>query len=86
MSETRFYTAPAAQLVEGVSTADGQDVLSVRADGDYVSATVYTPRSDDPGLDARNRSDPETRIYRRDEMVALAEFSDTTVVIDGSDT
>lgn len=81
MTSVKFYEVTAAQLVPGVSTDDGQDVLAVRRDGQYVSATVYTPRPDDPEVDAENRATPETRIYRSDELVRLAEFPDTPVVI-----
>lgn len=76
---TIFYTLPASQLVEGLSTDDGQDVVAVTFDGSAVSATVYTPRPDDPDADAYNRATPETRIYGRSQLVALAVFDDTTV-------
>ena len=74
-----FYQIPATSLVEGVSTDDGQDVLSVHHCGDSISAVVYTPRSDDPSTDELNRTQPETRIWRRHELVDLAVFTDTEV-------
>jgi hypothetical protein len=75
-----FYTLPAQNLVEGVSTADGQDVISVDVGDDgMVFAQVYTPRSDDPEQDASNRGAPESRLYRVDDRVDLAVFSDTEV-------
>ena len=76
---TLFYKLPAALLVEGVSTDDGQDVLSVHDWGESISTAVYTPRSDDPAIDELNRTQPETRIWRRDELVDLAVFTDTEV-------
>ena len=78
-TKTEFYTAKAQDIVEGVSTADGQDVIDVYHDDNYVSLTVYTPRSDDPEQDEQNRSEPETRIYDYDEKVDLAVFEDTEV-------
>lgn len=79
MTTTTFYELPARLLVNGISTADGQDVIRVQVHGASVSATVYTPRPDDPDADDYNRSAPETRIYGRDEMTALAVFDDTAV-------
>lgn len=76
---TLFYTLPATALVEGVSTDDGQDVLAVHRNGDSISATVYTPRSDDPDIDTLNRTQPETRLFRCHGMVELAVFTDTQV-------
>jgi hypothetical protein len=79
-----FYQLAAQLLEEGMSTADGQDVLSVSIDDDgTVYASVYTPRSDDLALDEQNRAEPEARVYGPGELVALAVFSDTDV--DGSD-
>lgn len=75
-----FYTLPAPKLEEGMSTDDGQDILDVDDDGEkWVWVRVYTPRSDDPELDAENRCEPETRGYERDRRVDLAVFSDTPV-------
>lgn len=74
-----FYKLPAHLLVEGLSTADGQDVVEVTVHGASVSATVYTPRPDDPDADDYNRSTPEGRIYDRGELVDLAVFDDTAV-------
>ncbi|NKQ57325.1 hypothetical protein HFP15_31110 [Amycolatopsis sp. K13G38] len=81
--EPGFYTLPAADLEEGMSTADGQDIVSVGTDPDgTVFADVYTPRSDDPELDERNRSETECRMYQPGERVAMGTFVDTE--IDGS--
>ena len=74
-----FYELPASALVEGVSTDDAQRVIDVDHDGGWVSATVYTPRTDDDDADADNRGNPETRIYARDQLVSLAAFGDTGV-------
>lgn len=66
-----------------MSTADGQDIVSVGTDPDgTVFAHVYTPRSDDPELNERNRSETECRIYQPGERVAIGTFVDTE--IDGS--
>lgn len=74
-----FYTLPAHQLVEGLSTDDGQDIVDVLVHGTSITATVYTPRPDDPDADAYNRATPEGRIYGHDELVDLAVFDDTVV-------
>lgn len=63
---TVFYTLPASDLEPGLSTADGQYILSVDSDGDAVLYTVATPGYDDT----------ETRIAPVDERVELAEFED----------
>lgn len=83
-----FYTLPVEYVRCGMSTADGQDVLRTSIDCDhtdrtYVSLEVYTPRSDDPELDAENRCAPEWRIYPIGERIDLAVFVDTDN--DGSD-
>jgi hypothetical protein len=74
-----FYALPAQYLQLGVSTDDGQDVITVQHDGDSVIYTCYTPRPDDPDADAYNRSAPETRIRDRSRPVDLAVFEDTEV-------
>lgn len=74
-----FYSLPADKLTEGLSTDDGQDIIDVSRWGDDIHASVYTPRSDDPGLDESNRLEPEVRIYSATEMVDLAIFADTSV-------
>jgi hypothetical protein len=73
-----FYALPATALEPGMSTADGQDVVSVdvAADG-TVYADVYTPRSDDPDADADNLDATDCRIYAPGELVAMADFPDT---------
>lgn len=78
-----FYSLLAEHLVEGMSTADGQDFVDVSVDDRNVYTHVYTPRSDDPDQDASNRSETEARVYRIDERVDLAVFPDTT--IDGTE-
>lgn len=74
-----FYAFPAHELVEGLSTDDGQDIVDVAVHGTSVTTTVYTPRPDDPDADAYNRATPESRIYGRDDLVSLAVFDDTAV-------
>lgn len=84
--KTRFYSIPAEKLIPGVSTDDGQDVLKVSKDSNgWIWATVYTPRSDDPGQDAENMMYPETRGYAPGEQVDLAVFEDTQVDLSESD-
>jgi hypothetical protein len=79
-----FYSLPATELDEGMSTDDGQDVLDVSVDPDgSVIAHVYTPRSDDPDLDEENRGETEARMYFPGEHVDLAVFEDTQT--DGRD-
>lgn len=72
-----FYDLPAGELVAGLSTDDGQDVLDVAVHGGSVSVTVYTPRPDDADADADNRSAPESRIHDRGSYVGLAVFPNT---------
>ena len=74
-----FYALPAQYLQPGLSTDDGQDVLEVNVDGGFVSVVVYTPRPDDPELDAYNRCAPESRIYDRNRLVGLAVYGDTHI-------
>lgn len=74
-----FYELPASELVEGVSTDDAQDVIGVERRGNSVSATVYTPRPDNPDADADNKDSPETRLYGCEQLVSLAVFDDTGV-------
>lgn len=79
-----FYSLPATKLEEGMSTADGQDIVSVNVhEGGGVSVEVYTPRSDDSEQDAANREETETRYCSPGERVQLAVFADTDV--DGRD-
>lgn len=73
------YGLPAQLLVTGLSTADGQDIVAVEIDGSTVAATVYTPHPDSAEADAHNWSAPETRVYGRDQLVALAVSDDTAV-------
>ena len=79
MPDTVFYSLPAEQALPGMSTADGQHVTDVDRFDDRVQLYVYTPRPDDPDQDISNRSDPETRVFARDERVDLAVFSTTAV-------
>ncbi|WP_225731075.1 MULTISPECIES: hypothetical protein [unclassified Nocardia] len=85
MFEQTFYTLPVDLIGTGMSTADGQDVIgiSIKHDEALIVLTVYTPRSDDPAIDAINRGEPEYRIYQFGERVALAVFPNTDH--DGSD-
>ncbi|MEU7631788.1 hypothetical protein AB0C34_17625 [Nocardia sp. NPDC049220] len=80
--EQIHYTLPARHLQPGMSTADGQDILTVSPNGPYIGITVYTPRDDDPATDAANRAEPEYRIYDPDEPVDLCTYTNTA--IDGS--
>lgn len=74
-----FYALPAQLVAEGMSTDDGQDVVSVTTDGGRVVIEVYTRRSDDPVADEINRSEPESRVYGSTDRVGLAVFPDTHV-------
>ncbi|SIC63906.1 Uncharacterised protein [Mycobacteroides abscessus subsp. abscessus] len=79
-----FYWVPAECLVEGVSTDDGQDVLSVRRVSAFrgpemVNFEVYTPRRDNPGIDSENRDYSESRYAPVGELVELCVFIDTVV-------
>lgn len=79
-----FYWVPAECLVEGVSTDDSQDVLSVRRVSAFrgpemVNFEVYTPRRDDPGIDSENRDYSESRCAAVGELVELCVFIDTVV-------
>lgn len=78
-----FYTLPAHRLTEGLSTDDGQDIISVTSHDDVVTAEVYTPRPDDLALDEDNRRNSEMRMYGACHEVALAVFVDTR--LDGRD-
>jgi hypothetical protein len=77
-----FYRLPARLLETGMSTDDGQDILTVSPGEGWVLACVYTPRSDDPQQDEVNRGETECRMYKLDEQVDLAVFADT--LTDGS--
>lgn len=76
-SRTIFYSLPAELLDVGMSTDDGQDILTVDT-GALVIFDVYTP-ADDPDEDAGRRCAPESRVARRGERVELAVFSNTLV-------
>jgi hypothetical protein len=71
------YEIEAENLEEGMSTSDGQDILDVHVGCEWVVAHVYTPRVDDPYLDAVNRGEPEARMWRRGDAVELMDFPDT---------
>lgn len=73
-----FYSLPANAMLAGMSTADGQDVLSVTIADGMVFAPVYTP-SEDPDEDNDRQCAPDSRMYEHDEMVDLAVFPDTDV-------
>jgi hypothetical protein len=79
--KTKFYTLPARCLKEGMSTDDGQDILSVSTEGGFTLYHVYTP-SDDPDEDEENQCAPEGRIRPTEDRVGLAVFHNTPV--DGS--
>lgn len=74
-----FYTLPAGRLIEGLSTDDGQDIISVTTQGNNVTAEVYTPRLDDLEIDEHNRANSEMRSYRLSDDVDLAIFPDTKI-------
>lgn len=76
---TIFYSLPAPLVQPGMSTDDGQDVLEVSEHNRSLYATVYTPRPDDPDIDATNRSGPELRVYDIGALIPLAVFDDTAV-------
>ncbi len=78
-----LYELPASDLVEGLSTDDGQDIIGLAELPGMVLATVYTPRPDNPDADADNMDNPETRVYSRDEMVRLAVFDDNGADLSG---
>lgn len=75
----KFYSLPAGRLVEGLSTDDGQDIVSVTIRSNDVTAEVYTPRPDNLELDEHNRDNSEMRIYNAADDVDLAIFPDTKV-------
>ena len=77
-----FYRLPARLLQVGMSTDDGKDILTLLPGDEWIIASVYTPRPDDLEQDEANRDESESRMYRPDEPVDLAAFSDTSV--DGS--
>ncbi|MBR7830452.1 hypothetical protein KDK95_29395 [Actinospica sp. MGRD01-02] len=77
-----FYRLPARMLEVGMSTDDGQDILTLMPGDEWIIASVYTPRPDDPEQDEANRGETESRMYRPGEPVDLAVFADT--LVDGS--
>jgi hypothetical protein len=65
-----FYTLPASKLRAGMSTADGQDVVSVDAsDPTFITYHVVTP----------GYADGETRGSLPNGTIRLAVFTDTEV-------
>lgn len=77
-----FYTLPAELIGEGMSTADGQDVLADADERDgLVCYDVYTP-ADDPDENAERQCSPEGRAKPVGERVDMATFWNTTT--DGS--
>ena len=74
-----FYEVPASELVAGVSTDDGQDVLGTVAIGDNIQVEVYTPRLDDAMEDLQNRGRSDTRVYASTRYIGLAVFDHTAV-------
>lgn len=81
-----FYLLPATDLEEGMSTDDGQDIVDVSRSDEWVFVDVYTPRSDDPELDAENRHETDCRMYRPNELVGMATFDDTAIDASDADT
>src|SRR5947209_4533208 len=78
----RYYRRPARELEPGMCTDDGQEILHVDVGDDLVIAEVYTPRPDDPALDAHNRATPESRIHRPGDLVHLAVFDPQVPTVD----
>lgn len=76
--EPLFYSLPAALLDVGMSTDDGQDILTVNVGPELVVFDVYTP-SDDPDEDTDRRLTPEARAVPPGQRVTLAVFGDTAV-------
>jgi hypothetical protein len=72
-----FYTLPAVSLEEGMSTADGQDILDVGQIDLGVIAHVYTP-ADDEAENQRRRGAPEARVYKLGDRVEMGDFITTT--------
>ena len=64
-----MFTIPVTDLMPGQHTDDGQQVLDVFFTRDSVLVTVYTPRPDNPLLDARNMATPETRLFDRGDTI-----------------
>jgi hypothetical protein len=78
-----FYTLPARCVEEGMSTADGQDVIEVDKQFEgQIGLEVYTPYPEDPEQDEENLADSHYRLYPADERLHMAVFEDTEV--DGS--
>jgi len=71
------YLLPAADLAEGMSTDDGQDVICVEVADTLVTAHVYTP-SARPGEDEARQLAPDARCYASPaELVEMTDFTDT---------
>lgn len=77
MSEELFYAVPAECVAAGASTADGHDIRAVHDWGGLVAVSLHVRHSIVPGLHPARRREPETRIYRRGELVDLCVFTDT---------
>ena len=76
-----FYWLKARYLEEGMTTADGQDLLDISGSmvigsRSQLIAHVYTP-ADVPEEDEENRRGPEARIYDPEEWVQMADFVNT---------
>ncbi|MFZ2242790.1 MAG: hypothetical protein WAV90_25100 [Gordonia amarae] len=68
-----FYELPADELVEGLSTDDGCDIVSVAtSSGGMILASVYQPGSIASGQG-------ETRAYVPGQLVRLGVFDGTEV-------
>lgn len=62
---------PVTALKIGQHTDDGQRVIGITTIADTVLVTVYTPRPDRPGIDARNRATPETRLFHNGDTISV---------------
>lgn len=76
-----YYTLPARHLVDGMSTAHGDDIFNVRVGDDLVLYHAFTP-SGDEAEDEERQTSPDACCDPPDTRVDLAVFPDTAV--DGS--
>ncbi|MBC7303182.1 hypothetical protein [Nocardia salmonicida] len=76
--EQIYYSLPASDVAEGMSTNDGKDIVEITTNRQgLLVLTVYTPRSDNLQQDEINREHTENRWYEPNERVNLAVYSDT---------
>lgn len=76
-----YYRLPVEDVEEGMTTADGQEVVAVSTSSGLVHIEVYTP-SDDAYEDADSLAGGETRAKPAGQLMDMATFSGTAV--DGS--